>query len=158
MRAGTWRGGHSPHHFESPLRIPPGGARVRVIAGPQDDWFVPNALDVLESTRFTIAGASDRMGYRLTGGHALVRRDAGEMISDATFVGAVQVPPSGDPIVLMADRPVTGGYPQIATVITADLPVVAQLGPGQWIEFERCSRGEALAALAAQEAAIRAIG
>jgi antagonist of KipI len=80
------------------------------------------------------------------------------MISNATFVGAVQVPPSGDPIVLMADRPVTGGYPQIATVISADLPVVAQLGPGQWIEFERCSRDEAVAALAAQEAAIRAIG
>jgi antagonist of KipI len=119
--------------------------------GPQDDWFAPNALDVLESTRFTIAPASDRMGYRLTGGHPMPRRDGGEMISDATFVGALQVPPSGDPILLMADRPVTGGYPQIATVITADLPIVGQLSPGDWIEFELCSRADAVAALAAQE-------
>ena len=70
------------------------------------------------------------------------------MISDATFAGALQVPPSGEPILLMADRQTTGGYPQIAVVITADLPLAGQLVPGDWCEFEMCSmrptRGAAL--------------
>ena len=78
------------------------------------------------------------------------------MISDATFVGAVQIPPSGEPIVLMADRQTTGGYPQIATIITADLPLAGQLAPGDWIEFTPCSREEALAALTEQDEAFRA--
>ena len=78
------------------------------------------------------------------------------MISDATFVGAIQIPPSGEPIVLMADRQTTGGYPQIATIITADLPVAGQLAPGDWIEFTPCSREEALAALTEQDEAFRA--
>ena len=60
------------------------------------------------------------------------------MISDATFMGGVQMPPSGEPILLMADRQTTGGYPQLAMVITADLPLAAQLAPGDWIEFEVC--------------------
>jgi allophanate hydrolase subunit 2 len=74
------------------------------------------------------------------------------MISDAAFTGGIQVPPSGEPILLMHDRQTTGGYPQIATVITADLPAAGQLAPGDWVEFERCTLAEALAALAAQEA------
>jgi antagonist of KipI len=154
-RAGTWRGGHARPRFGTPIRIPFGGARVRVLRGPQDDWFAPNAMDVLEATRFTISSASDRMGYRLTGGHVLPRRDTAEMISDATFVGALQVPASGDPILLLADRPVTGGYPQLATVITADLPLIAQLAPGDWIEFQECSRPDAVAALVAQDKGLR---
>jgi antagonist of KipI len=83
---------------------------------------------------------------------------AGDMISDATFPGAIQVPPSGEPIVLMADRQTTGGYPQIATIVTADLPRVAQLAPGDWIEFEVCSRAEAIRALIEQEGFLGAIG
>ena len=78
------------------------------------------------------------------------------MISDATFLGAVQIPPSGEPIVLMADRQTTGGYPQIATIITADVPVAGQLGPGDWIEFTACNKDEALTALKAQDEAFRA--
>ena len=69
------------------------------------------------------------------------------MISDAAFAGGVQVPPSGEPILLMSDRQTTGGYPQIAVVITADLPLAGQLAPGDWVEFVRCSRAEAIAAL-----------
>jgi antagonist of KipI len=79
------------------------------------------------------------------------------MISDATFMGGLQIPPSGDPILLMADRQTTGGYPQIATVITADLPVAGQLAPGDWIEFTPCSRDEAFAALVEQEERLRAL-
>jgi antagonist of KipI len=80
------------------------------------------------------------------------------MISDAAFVGGIQVPSSGEPILLMADRQTTGGYPQIATVITADLPLAGQLAPGDWIEFEICSRRDALTALVAQEGRLLAIG
>ena len=74
------------------------------------------------------------------------------MISDATFVGAIQIPASGQPILLMSDRQTTGGYPQIATVITADLPLAGQLAPGDWVEFARCTRAEAIVALRDQEA------
>ena len=69
------------------------------------------------------------------------------MISDAAFTGGIQIPPSGDPILLMADRQTTGGYPQIATVITADLPLAGQLAPGDWIEFIPVTRAAALDAL-----------
>jgi antagonist of KipI len=131
------------------------GARLRVIRGPQDEWFDDTTFETLQRTRFTISPQSDRMGYRLHG--APIRRragpfgPAGEMISDATFIGGLQVPPSGNPILLMADRQTTGGYPQIATLITADLPVAGQLAPGDWVEFELCTRRQAIAALIAQE-------
>jgi antagonist of KipI len=97
------------------------------------------------------------MGYRLAG-ERLPRLEGREMISDAAFTGGIQVPSSGEPILLMADRQTTGGYPQIATVITADLPLAGQLAPGDWIEFAVCSRREALSALAAQEGRLLAIG
>jgi allophanate hydrolase subunit 2 len=86
-------------------------------------------------TRYEVTAESNRMGYRLRAEEPLPR-ETGEMISDATWQGALQVPPSGQPILLMADRQVTGGYPIIATVIAADLPVVGQLAPGDWIEFD----------------------
>jgi antagonist of KipI len=143
------------------IEVPPigaaGGARVRVLPGPHDDRFPDAALDVLQRSRFTVAPQSDRMGYRLLGG-AVPRLADREMISDATFAGAIQVPASGEPILLMADRQTTGGYPQIATVITADLPLAAQLTPGDWVEFRVCSRADALAALVAQEGKLLAVG
>lgn len=138
----------------SPAR--PGGARLRVLPGPQDDCFPEAAFELLERTRFTIAPQSDRMGYRLVGGR-LPREDGREMVSDATVPGALQVPPSGEPILLMCDRQTTGGYPQMVTVISADLPVAGQLAPGDWVEFERCTRAEALAALIAQESRLLAL-
>ena len=131
-------------------------ARLRVMKGPQCDDFHPSALDTLQRTCFTISPQSNRMGYRLTGGTLPEAERAGEMASDATVVGAVQVPPSGQPILLMADRQTTGGYPQIAVVITADIPLAAQLAPGDWVEFRVCSRSEALSALVAQEARLLA--
>ncbi len=133
------------------------GARVRVLPGPQADRFARDAFDLLQRTRFAISPQSDRMGYRLTGDRAIVRATDGAMISDAAFVGALQVPPSGDPILLMGDRQTTGGYPQIAIVITADLPLAAQLLPGDWIEFEVCTRANAIAALVAQEGKLLAV-
>jgi KipI family sensor histidine kinase inhibitor len=147
-----------------------GGARLRVMPGPQDDWFDEAAFEILQRSRFAIAPQSDRMGYRLNG-TPIPRRAgpsgpagtspfgaAGDMISDAAFTGGLQVPPSGHPILLMADRQTTGGYPQIATVVTADLPLAGQLLPGDWVEFELCTRQQAIAALVAQEGWLSAAG
>jgi len=134
-----------------PREIQSGGARLRILPGPQDEWFPEPAFSLLERTRFVVTPQSNRMGYRLSGAH-IPRATDREMISDVTFVGAIQVPPSGEPILLMSDRQTTGGYPQMATVITADLPLAGQLAPGDWVEFARCTRAEAIAALRDQEA------
>ena len=136
--------------------LPAGGARLRVLPGPQANFFEPSALEALERTRFTISPRSNRMGYRLGSG-TVASPARGDMISDVTVTGGLQVPPSGDPILLMADRQTTGGYPQLAVVITADLPRAGQLGPGDWIEFEVCERSEAIAALVAAEGRILAV-
>ena len=137
-------------------RLPAGGIRLRALPGPQLESFSPSALETLQRTRYTVSPDSDRMGIRLLGGARLESVVGGGMVSDATFAGALQIPPSGDPILLMADRPTTGGYPQIAVVITADLCVAAQLSAGDWVEFEMCSRADAISALIAQEGLILA--
>jgi KipI family sensor histidine kinase inhibitor len=173
LRLGESKGQSIPHaarrgRFASAAA---GGAHVRVMRGPQDDYFDERAFDILHHTRFTISAESNRMGYRLVGASGMAgpaeasRRivctpgpfGPGSMISDATFIGGLQIPPSGEPILLMADRQTTGGYPQIATVIMADLPLAGQLAPGDWIEFAPCTRSEAIAALKEQEEALRAL-
>ena len=126
----------------------PVGVRLRVLPGPQEEFFDSDALALLQASRFVVASASDRMGYRLHASRPIPTAGAREMISDATFPGGIQVPPSGDPILLLADRQTTGGYPQIAVVIAADLPLAGQLVPGDWIELRVCSRHEAIRALA----------
>ena len=131
----------------TPLTIPPGGARVRVIPGES------TLFSHLAQKRFRISPRSDRMGYRLE------RADrgsvsVGELISGAVTTGIVQIPPAGEPILLMADHATTGGYAIGATVITADLPVAGQLAPGDWIEFDACSFKAADHALREQEAAL----
>jgi allophanate hydrolase subunit 2 len=92
------------------------------------------------------------MGYRLDG-PLLQHAGGADILSDGTPMGSVQVPASGQAILLMADRQTTGGYPKIATVISADLPTAGQLAPGDWIEFVECTREQALVALRNQEAA-----
>ena len=79
---------------------------------------------------------------------------AADILSEAMPVGSIQVPASGQPILLLAECATTGGYATIANVITADLPIAGQLGPGDWIEFEPCTRDEALAALRKREEAL----
>ncbi len=145
-------------HAGRPLLPPHGGARLRVVLGPHEARFTDQALQVFETRRYTVTPDSNRMGYRLDGPR-LERADPQiEMLSDATPIGSLQVPPSGCPILLMADRQTTGGYPKIATVITADLPVAGQLAPGDWIAFEPCSRAAAVDALRRREAALQGIG
>ena len=129
--------------------MPRGGARLRILRGPQVGSFPQASLDRLVRNRFVISAQSNRMAYRLTGEPIA---GAGEMVSDATFTGAIQIPPSGHPILLMHDRQTVGGYPQIAVVISADLPRAGQLAPGDWVEFAWCGLREAISALRAQEA------
>jgi KipI family sensor histidine kinase inhibitor len=127
----------------------PPGARLRVMRGPQADHFDDGAFERLQRSRFIISPQSNRMGYRLTGARIPVV-SMGDMLSEPTFTGALQVPPSGEPILLMADRQTTGGYPQIAVLISADMSVAGQLLPGDWIEFELCTRADAMGALMEQ--------
>jgi len=134
--------------------LPSGGARVRAMRGPHDAMFTPGSLDLLFSARFTVTPQSNRMGYRLEGPR-LLHAGSGDILSDATPIGSLQVPASGQLILLMADRQTTGGYPKIATIITADLPLAGQLAPGDWIEFEECTRAEAVIALREQDARLR---
>jgi len=130
--------------------VPFFAARVRVLPGPQLDRFAPDALDILQSAPYVVDANSNRMGFRLQG-PALPHAGDAEMLSDATPLGAVQVPAMGQPILLMADRQTTGGYPSIATIITADIGLAGQLAPGDSISFVVCSLRDAMAALIAQE-------
>lgn len=125
-------------------------ALLRVMAGPQADWFEADALKTIGGVSFRISPQSNRMGYRLQGPPLLRARD-GELISEPLGIGAIQVPSAGEPILLMADRQTAGGYPKIGYVISADLPLAGQLAPGDFIEFHLCSAQEAVAALIARE-------
>lgn len=137
------------------LPLPAGGARVRIVAAAHRERFTDDAWATLASARFMVTPQSNRMGYRLDGPQLTHARGA-DMLSEAMPIGAVQVPASGQPILLMADRQTTGGYPTIANVITADLPIAGQLAPGDWIEFEPCSLADAIAALRGREADLAA--
>jgi antagonist of KipI len=135
------------------MPLPAGGAHVRVVLGPHDALFTREAVDTLLGSRFTVTPQSNRMGYRLEG-PALRRVGSADILSDATPFGSLQVPASGQPILLMADRQTTGGYPKVATVISADLPLAGQLAPGDWVQFTACTPDAARAALRAQEATL----
>ena len=136
--------------------LPDHHATIRVLPGPQVDYFAADALDVLRSAPYVVAQNSDRMGFRLEGPRLTHARGA-DIISDATPLGVLQVPASGQPILLMADRQTTGGYPKIATVIAADMPIAGQLAPADTVTFVVCTPHDALRALIAQERALMAL-
>ncbi|HET6153250.1 MAG TPA: biotin-dependent carboxyltransferase family protein [Marmoricola sp.] len=101
--------------------------------GPRADWFATATLAALDGATYEVGGASNRIGLRLVGPALERRRDAGlpaELPTEPMVLGAVQVPPSGQPVVFLADHPTTGGYPVIGVVRGADLPVCAQARPG----------------------------
>jgi len=127
-----------------------GRALLRVMPGPQADWFHPDALRAIASVSFRISPQSNRMGYRLQG-PPLVRAREDELISEPLGIGAIQIPAAGEPILLMADRQTAGGYPKIGYVISADLPIAGQLAPGDFIEFHVCTHQEAVTALISRE-------
>jgi antagonist of KipI len=130
--------------------------RLRILPGPQAEYFSSDSLERLQSAPYLIGSNSDRMGFRLEGPRLVHSRGA-DIISDATPLGVLQVPASGQPILLMADRQTTGGYPKIATVITADLAAAGQLCPGDMISFVLSSPRDAMAALIAQERRLMSI-
>ena len=147
------QGSHGSEASPVPLDLPEGGARVRIVPAAHRERFTDEAWRRLVSERFIVTPQSNRMGYRLEG-PALDHVSAADILSEAMPIGALQVPASGQPILLMAERQTTGGYATIGYVITADLPVAGQLAPGDWIAFTPVSYDDALAALRAREAAL----
>lgn len=119
--------------------------RCRVMLGPQADHFTPEGIETFLSTPWVVSPATDRMGMRLEG-PAIAHRGTVDIVTDGIAPGTVQVPGSGLPIVLLADRQTTGGYAKIATVVSADLPRLGRLAPGATVRFERVDRTAAVAA------------
>lgn len=115
---------------------------VRAVSGPQDDMFTEQDLKVFFNSRYKVTRQADRMGIRLYG-IPLKSKSGVDIISDGIVFGSVQVPKNGMPIVLMADHQTTGGYAKIATVISADLPLLAQVKPDDTIMFRRVGVKEA---------------
>lgn len=114
---------------------PPEGAdaALRVVAGPQTEWFEDAGLAAFFGSGYRVEPASDRRGIRLAG--AAVTRRTGELPSQGVLPGAIQIPPDGQPIMLGWDGPVTGGYPVVAVVVSADRSRLAQLRPGDAVRF-----------------------
>ncbi len=136
---------------------PPLEAPVRVMLGPQEGHFTPEAVHDFLHTDYTVTPQMDRMGMRLEG-QALAHRTpaCADIVSDGVTPGAIQVPGNGQPIILLADCQTVGGYPKIATVISADLPRLAHLKPGQTLRFCAVDATEAKAALIEREERWRA--
>ncbi|UED72540.1 biotin-dependent carboxyltransferase family protein [Brevibacillus sp. DP1.3A] len=125
-------------------------AIVRVIRGDQFDDFTSESRQSFFEQAFQVSPQSDRMGYRLTG-PTLALTSPLELISAAVTMGTIQVPPDGQPIILMADRQTIGGYPKIGYVATVDLPIIAQLRPGETMRFQEISLHDAQRALYERE-------
>ena len=130
--------------------------RVRVIKGPQDDHFPDCEVAAFLDSEYTIGPSADRMGMRLTG-RTLQHSRGFDIASDGIAPGSIQVPGNGQPIVLLADRQTTGGYPKIATVISADLPALARLPVGAKVAFEAVTVEAAEAARRAHVAELAAM-
>ena len=112
--------------------------RIRAIPGPQDDYFDRSEIAKFFGGEYTVQSGSDRVGMRLQG-EAIRHAKGFNIASDATAPGSIQMPGNGQPIVLMADRQTIGGYPKIATVISADLPKLGRLSIGSKVAFEQVS-------------------
>ena len=122
---------------------------LRIVPGPQRSSFSEQTLDVLVTNPYRLTSQSDRMGYRLDG-PKLAHAGLGHHISDGTAIGALQVPPDEQPILLMVDRHTTGGYPTIAVVISTDLHLAGQLVPGDTVTFRMTTLPEAQALMKEQ--------
>ena len=136
----------------APVDVAPGRAvhdgvvELGLHRGPHDDWFTAAAVRLLGSATYTVTTDSNRVGVRLAGA-ALTRAVEGELPSEGLLPGALQVPPAGRPTIVLADHPVTGGYPVIAVVRHDDLDLAGQLRPGQQVRFRLAAAGRLLPAL-----------
>ncbi len=129
--------GPAPGVDVAPVADPPDGeVTVRLLPGPRADWLTTASLDLLGTAAWTVTAESNRVGLRLAG-PPLTRRVDGELASEGLTRGALQVPPSGAPVLFLADAPVTGGYPVAGYVADADVDRCAQLRPGQALRFRR---------------------
>lgn len=118
-------------------------APIGVILGPQQDHFAPAEIDRFLGATYRLAPQSDRMGLRLDG-PAIAHARGADIITDPIAAGSIQIPGAGQPLIAMNDRQTTGGYPKIATVISADLPRLAQIRPGQPLRFEALDLAQAV--------------
>jgi 5-oxoprolinase (ATP-hydrolysing) subunit C len=134
-----------PERRFDPALLPARSSTLRVLLGPQDDYFTAEGIETFLSAEYTVTREADRMGYRLEG-PAIAHAKGYNIVSDGIPLGAVQVPGSGQPIVMMVDRQTTGGYPKIACVIAPDVAALAQVKPGHKLRFRAIDANEALAA------------
>lgn len=118
-------------------------APVGVVLGPQQDHFAPGEIERFLGATYRLAPQSDRMGLRLAG-PAIAHAKGADIITDPIAAGSIQIPGAGQPLIAMNDRQTTGGYPKIATVISADLPRLAQMRPGQPVRFESLEPAQAV--------------
>ena len=152
--------GYTPHSAGyTPNALPPEISRqptheqhftLRVVLGPQDDAFTKAGISTLLNSEYTVSNDADRTGCRLEG-PTIEHVTGADIVSDGTALGSVQVPGSGTPIILLADRGTTGGYTKIATVVSTDIGLLAQAMPGAKIRFEDVSAEEAHAIYMTQE-------
>ncbi|MDI3481939.1 MAG: antagonist of KipI [Tepidanaerobacteraceae bacterium] len=129
---------------------------IRVIPGPQYDYFPKEAIELFTSSTYTITKDSDRMGYRLEGPN-IRAKETHDIITDGLLPGAVQIPGNGKPIIMLKDAQTTGGYAKIATAISVDLSRLAQLKPGDRIKFRPVSLEEAHRLLKEEEEVLNKI-
>ena len=134
------------------LRPSYGDPTVHAIAGPQAKRLLPESREMLFGATFHVSPDSNRMGYRLQG--PALEAPGEDILSFGLVAGAVQLPSGGGPILLMADHQTAGGYPVVAVVASASMPVAAQLAPGDELRFVECSIDRALEMRAAQRAAL----
>jgi antagonist of KipI len=138
-------------HFADHLQV---RGPIRVTRSLQSEWFNENALQRFQAEPFTIQDESNRAGIRLRG-ESVQSLQRGELVTEGIALGAIQVPPDGQPIILVVDQQTTGGYPKIANVIAADLPRIGQLRPRDEVRFQFVSIPEAVEALRQQERAVQ---
>ena len=134
----------APHWAASahPERLERDPQAIRFVPGRHWEALGSEARNLFLHTEYRVGSNSDRMGYRLEGG-TLEHQDGGELPSESTVFGTIQLPPDGNPIVLMADRQTTGGYPRVGEVCSVDLSLLAQVRPGARVKFERITLAEA---------------
>jgi len=123
---------------------------IRVILGPQQRSFTAKGIETFQESEYIVSDQSNRIGYRLEG-PKIEHFGSSDILSDGTMIGSIQVPGNGNPIILMSDRGVTGGYPKIATVISSDISKIAQALPGDKIKFLVISNREAESILTSTE-------
>lgn len=128
----------------------------RVVLGPQDDYFSEAGIATFLGETYRVSAEADRMGYRMSG-PAIEHSKGFNIVSDGIVTGSIQVPGSGEPIVLLADRQTTGGYPKIATIVSADLPRFVHQRPGSELKFTAVTLADAIAAARDQAAMLAAV-